>query len=93
MKFKGYTNLSNHDIDTNRFTIFPNPFSDNLSILSGSQNSTIKTISVYNHLGSLVSEILSPVENINLSFLANGLYLFKIKDINNEVSTYKIVKE
>ncbi len=63
------------------FEVFPNPFSSQITILSGSEDK----VDVLNVLGETVysSEIVNKTTEINLSHLQNGVYFVKIYDGQN----------
>jgi len=83
--------LDNIDKENLSYTLAPNPTSEYLTIRS-IQSENI-TISIYNLHGQLVKKSFdtNTNENINISALANGMYLIKI---NNEyqTTTLKLMK-
>src|SRR6218665_4024 len=83
--------LNTLGIDTpvkNTFSIYPNPATDFVAIQTDSE---IKSVSVYNLLGQLVSTQKS--KEINLSDMANGMYIFQINFENGEKAIQKILKK
>lgn len=61
-----------------QFTIFPNPFSEEVTIETG--NSQVLEIIVYSITGKQVYQHTGEIPaKINLSFLENGLYVVEIK--------------
>ncbi|NOQ24798.1 MAG: M28 family peptidase [Bacteroidales bacterium] len=83
----GYT-LSNENnlIDSNYFTIYPNPATTDLNIRFDGQQSI--DVELYNILGELVFEkTIEASENINISKLTPGTYFVKLT--SEECSTVK----
>jgi len=70
------------------FSVYPIPTDDRLYIKSKTE---ISKITIYNKLGQLIK---STTENqINISNLAQGLYLVKVEDIIGDFGVKQIVKE
>lgn len=90
----GISSISN----VNNFTVYPNPFDDNISILTDNQNLKNANFSVKNVFGQTVFEKRednlnhNPTKTIDLSFLASGIYLLEI-DTEGERTVKKIIKE
>ncbi len=60
------------------FTVFPNPFSDEVTIEAG--NSVVLGVIIYSITGKQVYQNAGKIpDRINLSFLGNGLYFIGIK--------------
>ena len=80
--------LTNADFITNKLqaTIYPNPTSDNFSI---EMENEVKSVEIYSIQGHKV--LTSNSKDINVSKLSKGMYLVKIKDSNNAVSTEKLI--
>ncbi len=76
--------------DIEAIKVFPNPFSDYISV-SGSNRATV---SLFNTAGIKVMEkmILSEQERINLADMPRGLYLVRI-ETDNRVTTTKLLKQ
>jgi hypothetical protein len=87
-----YTNntLSSSDFSQNKLKVvlYPNPVRDILNIETGTE---IKSVEVYNLQGQKVKTALS--KQVNVSDLASGIYMVRMKDENNAVETKRIVKE
>lgn len=76
--------------------IYPNPTRGEITI-SNPQNINIKSIQIYNVLGSLVKQM--PLEksintiDLNLSFLNRGIYLIRLDDFGKNSKTQKLIVE
>ena len=84
--------LSNEDFKYNKFTIYPNPVSD---ILTLSSNEAAKKTMVYDIHGRLVEPIRSNNTNsieMDVRHLQNGMYFIKIETENGNTVTKKFVK-
>ena len=82
---------------TNDFTLYPNPTTDEISILFKQVNGiSSKIIEIMDITGRIIisKQIIvnnGDIEKVNLSELSHGVYMVKIKDENSEV-TERIVK-
>ncbi|WDF47088.1 T9SS type A sorting domain-containing protein [Chryseobacterium sp. KACC 21268] len=81
--------LSNEDISKSNFSFSPNPVKDILTFSS----SDIENISIYNTAGQLIKEQKPSNGKLNVSFLKNGVYLFKVQLNSGKTETIKIIKE
>ncbi len=81
------TSLSVEEVSYNNFKIYPNPTSDSIFIQSDRNTDTIR---LYNLLGELMLT-QNDEKLIDLSSLANGIYLLKIVSEGKEF-TKKIIK-
>jgi hypothetical protein len=85
--------LSLNDIDSEKlfYSLAPNPTTDFLKVTSN-QTENI-SISIYNLHGQLVKRSFDTTtnENINISALANGMYLIKVKN-DYQTTTLKFLK-
>lgn len=81
---------NNEEFDNN-ISIYPNPVSDILEI-DIANNVNVKNISLVNVLGKTVYTNTS-IEAIDVSNHAKGLYILRITDSNNLVSTKKVIVE
>jgi Concanavalin A-like lectin/glucanases superfamily/Secretion system C-terminal sorting domain/Purple acid Phosphatase, N-terminal domain len=84
----GNGTLANVDFITNNLkaTIYPNPTSDNFSI---EMENEVKSVEIYSIQGHKV--MTSNSKDINVSNLSKGMYLVRIEDSNNAVSTQKLI--
>lgn len=80
--------LANADFIDNQLkaTIYPNPTSDNFSI---EMENEVKSVEIYSLQGQKV--MTSSSKDINVSNLSKGMYLVRIEDSNNAVSTQKLI--
>lgn len=85
-------NLSINDLSNNTFQVYPNPVNDKLKINNFNFNEA-EEIEIYNAIG-----IKQPIEankdanEIDVSFLKNGIYFLKITT-KYFTQTYKIIKQ
>jgi hypothetical protein len=79
-------------ISSDNATIFPNPFSNQIS-LSGSEKEPT-SISIYNLVGQeILQKTFSNSISINTEQLNAGIYLFKLYNDNGGIKSGKIVKQ
>ena len=79
--------LSTESFATNfNFSIFPNPAKDTFTI---DTENDIKSVEIYSLHGQKV--LISTSKDVNVSSLSAGMYLVRIEDSNNAVSTQKLV--
>ncbi|MBA2613371.1 MAG: T9SS type A sorting domain-containing protein [Bacteroidetes bacterium] len=92
-KLSASTGIKNNSITHLDVKIYPVPFTDRINIDCNCQ-SEIKKIIVINTLGQSVyfSTSLNQNNEIDLSFLSNGVYYLKIQS-NSLQKTVKIIKE
>jgi hypothetical protein len=79
-----------HDLTT--YQVFPNPFTNNIQIISSDQ---MTELSVYDMVGKRIwqkKDINSNADSVDLSALNVGVYLLKIKTQNGMI-THKLVKQ
>ena len=77
------------DNNESRTTVYPNPATDVLNVLS---ENAIRQVEIYNAQGQLVKASDGNVESISISNLTEGLYFVKVIT-DNGTSTHKIVKK
>jgi len=84
------SNLGTSKLETNSIRIYPNPVHNIINI----ENSgfAIQKITIYNLEGQKLQEILNR-NLINVSQLANGIYLLTITGEDGNTETYKIIKK
>jgi hypothetical protein len=87
-------NLStqNFDANTTRFTLFPNPVEDYLTI---NAQETIQEISIFNLLGQHIKNVLTDFKSgdINISELNTGSYILNLKLVNGANVSAMIFKK
>ena len=81
------TEFEKYDVE-----IYPNPFENEISILSQTELSTVE---IFDISGRQIKKsfLKSPSTSLNLEDLSSGLYILRIKNINAEVNTFKIQKK
>lgn len=84
-------NLGNTDFNNNKFTAYPNPVKNNLTIR---YNENIKDVTVFNLLGQqlFVKNINATEGKVDMSNLSSGTYLVKVNS-GDKVQTIKVIKE
>lgn len=86
-----YTNnsiLASEDFNSQNLqaTIYPNPAVDSFNI---EMENEIKSVEIYSIQGQKV--VTSTTKNVSISNLSKGIYLVRIEDTNNAVSTQKLI--
>jgi chitinase len=81
-------------VNSNDFTIYPNPVNDELAVNSGSDHKGWMKINLYDLSGKEVMQKLldENIQTINVSDLAQGMYTCVISS-NDKISVLKIVKQ
>jgi spore germination protein YaaH len=74
-----------------KISFYPNP-AKNVINISNPENIEIAKIRVYTVLGKLIENVDLKKESIDISDLANGVYLLKILDNHGQEETVKIIK-
>jgi hypothetical protein len=84
-------NLATEQFNTNKFSYFPNPVNDILTIKSIND---IQTINIYNILGQKVLEkkIHKNEITLDLSFLASSTYIVEVES-NGNFNMFKFIKQ
>ena len=82
--------LGLHNWNKNNINIYPNPFTDNLTIEATEK---IKHIEIYNALGVRISthDIATHQKTLNLRNLPKGIYLLRITN-DGASTTFKVIK-
>ena len=75
---------SGEDVFANKFSVYPNPTSDRISVQT---NENISKVEIYNTLGQTVFQEKNNFTNMNVSELRSGMYFMKI--FSGERSTTK----
>jgi len=87
------TSVSVNNLELNDIQVYPNPSNEVVNINLGNNAANVKSISVFNYLGSKVSEtsgsVFNSVYTLNVSNLVNGLYTIVINTKNQQLA-YKI---
>jgi len=84
-------------LNAQKWKIFPNPFTDHISIESGQLTNEKMTVTLSNTLGQIVYQINYPETSkdilmINTSQLSKGIYFVQLKT-HNVQTTHKIIKQ
>lgn len=84
--------LEAEDFSNIKVSIYPNPTSEKISIVS---NQLIKSISIYTIEGKLISEKTtnSNQDKIDMTSYNDGIYIIRITDENNLITSKKIIKK
>jgi serine protease AprX len=90
---KAISTLSTPEFATDNFRIYPNPFTDFVSIENPNALSNA-AIKLYNNIGQLILEktINNAMENVSLQTLNTGIYFYNIASAD-KIQTGKIVKK
>ncbi len=83
--------LSSPEFESNLIEIYPNPATDVIQIKNNGID--IQNIKLMNITGQELKLYTGDIQNINISFLYNGIYFLKITDRNGQTGTYKIIKQ
>jgi hypothetical protein len=83
-----YKTTSINQLETDMVRVFPNPFTNSISIESSSTK--VSSFQIYNTSGQLVRTIEKgePLSSVNLSALKRGVYLLKV----NTLESQKVIK-
>ncbi len=86
----GFSDVGINSYTSNDFSIYPNPANSEINIYTTGKNN-IKTISIYNNLGQLmtVNGKTSVKTTLNVSNYENGIYIVKIMTNSNQIITKK----
>ena len=89
-----YSLLSLTEIGLSEILIYPNPFSQKITLTLLKNNTVIKSISIHDINGKLilVEQYNSNTINVNLNQYSKGIYFVKIIDNNGNVTAKKIIK-
>ena len=80
--------LSMSEAQNEVIKFYPNPTN---GIIHFDDVNTIKHIKIYNVVGGLVRQVSEKMEKVDLSNLKKGVYFIAISDINNTISTIKLI--
>ncbi|ARV15313.1 hypothetical protein BTO07_09250 [Polaribacter sp. SA4-12] len=87
--------LSTDNVFLSNVILYPNPFSNSITIDSSQQNERITKIEIYTTIGVLINKIEtnSTKTTINTANLASGIYLIKVTASSGKNSIQKMVKK
>ncbi len=83
--------IASHSKSLNTLTIFPNPSSDIINIISNADNSPINYM-IYNTVGQLIKEGATKNNTLDISDLNSGNYLLQLNG-NQIKETHQIIKK
>ncbi|RPD98574.1 T9SS C-terminal target domain-containing protein [Aureibaculum marinum] len=79
----------------NKVNVYPNPFSDKITIETSLLDNEFLKIECFDIAGKMVYEnedvVTNNMSEVDLSFLSTGIYWLKLK-INNKIANYKLIK-
>ncbi|HNQ28436.1 MAG TPA: T9SS type A sorting domain-containing protein, partial [Aquaticitalea sp.] len=81
--------LTVDEAENSLVTVYPNPFSDQIQILSLSQN---LDITMYDMLGKQIAVSLAADGTIDTRHLSSGLYVLKVAS-ERSYKTFRLIKE
>ncbi|MCF8274914.1 MAG: T9SS type A sorting domain-containing protein [Flavobacteriaceae bacterium] len=84
------TTLSDNDVVLKDFKMYPNPVEDVLHF--SLKNNTIEQLKLVDVQGRVILEVSNNMEQLDVSKIPTGLYLFQIKTVNGSISK-KIIKK
>ena len=79
----------------NGIVLYPNPFSNKITINTSEQTEEIATIEIFNTLGALIHKVSidSRSTTIDTSNLARGIYVIKLNAFSGKSIIKKMVKK
>ena len=85
--------LDNHSINL-ELSAYPNPTTNNLTLNVGKAELSTLNFQLYDISGKLIEsrKIISSTETIGMANLPSTTYFLKVSNNNNEVKTFKIIK-
>ena len=89
---EGSSPLEQDDFNTHKIILYPNPAADVLTI-SNIDNNTIKTISIVSTLGKVYKNVKLNNTSINISNLAEGIYILSIETVDGKKYTNRFIKK
>ena len=91
VKVYSYASLSNNqDFNSNnlKFSLYPNPATNLVNIELATE---LKSVEIYSLQGQKV--LTSNKNQVDVSTLSKGMYLVRVEDVENGVSTQKLIVE
>jgi len=94
MDLRMFSSTSDLDLKENNFSIYPNPFSNQFTIVSALEADQNYQLTVRNLMGETVAQFTnhSLKESINLPDLVSGIYLVEIMDESKARQVVKLMK-
>ena len=87
--YSSQTSIKNIAQTTGDVYVYPNPVQNTLFIQS---SEAVEQATIYDISGRMLQQTFNPAQSIDISNLANGIYLVKVKTAAGE-SVSKIVKQ
>ena len=89
------TGINKNQNSTHAISIFPNPNTGILNIITSDLSKNNSTIEVYNVLGVLVKKenILTGAAALDIRDQANGIYIVRVLENDKTISTARIIKQ
>lgn len=84
------TNLYENSVTGNKISIYPNPITDYLHIVSDNESEKIKSVEIINSLGQVM--LNTTQTSIDLSGVIKGIYLIKIVTVGGSKITKRVIK-
>ena len=87
--------LSTDDLFLNNIVLYPNPFSNKLTVSSVNQLEKVTKIEVYSTLGALITKVVVKTDEtiIDTASFAKGIYLIKLTSDAGHMIIKKMVKQ
>ncbi|TXD51038.1 LamG-like jellyroll fold domain-containing protein [Polaribacter sp. IC063] len=87
--------LSTDHLFLNKVVLYPNPFSESITINASQQVDKVTKIQLFNTIGALINTVSTSkdITTIDTSNLANGVYLIKLSASNGKFTIKKLVKK
>ena len=87
--------LSTDNLFLSNVVLYPNPFSNSITIDSSQQTEKVAKIEIYSTIGVLVKKVVTDTDKttIDTANLANGVYLIKVTTASGRNSIKKMVKK
>ncbi len=79
---------------TSPIIVYPNPFNGTITINMNDNNNYIsgRVVEIYNVLGKIVYESVIPVSKTEITLnVSKGIYIYKVKDNTQNLSSGKII--
>ena len=89
------TNSIDNVITKEDFNVYPNPFSDLLTVEFSNVNNKPYTISIYNSFGALVGQEITSLDEVQFDVgdFTTGLFIIRLTNPDGLVSSKKVIKE
>jgi hypothetical protein len=87
--------LSTDNLFLSDVVLYPNPFSNSITIDASKQNEKISQIEIFSTIGALIKKVITKSDKIiiDTANLARGVYLIKITSDSGQNSILKMVKK